>query len=232
MAPAVAAAALVAIGAVASGWSRTSALEEEIEGLLLARDSARAAARVLEHQRENGEDAVTQKLLADVSCARGEYGRCVDLYSRALQREPRFASNARLRDNVLSLLDRGDLQPRLREIVVQLEDVEAPLLAGTRHENYWRRWNSVRALEARRAGDKVDFGVVYGLDVIHAGSCSTRQASLAKILQLRAASALPYLERARRNSSRGLFGDMCLGRDIDRAIRALRDGGAMAAGGR
>ncbi|HYX90489.1 MAG TPA: protein kinase [Myxococcaceae bacterium] len=232
VAPALAAAALLAIGAVAAGWSRTSALEQEVEGLLLARDTARAAARVLEHQKENGEDAITHKLLGDVSCARGEHARCLELYSRALQREPRFAANARLRDNVLALLDRGDLQSRLREIMVRLEDVEEPLLAGTRQESYWRRWNSVRALEARNATAKVDFGVVYGLDVVYAGSCSTRQASLAKIVQLRMGTALPYLEQARRNGGRTLFGDMCLGRDLDRAIRALRDGGPMSAGAR
>jgi eukaryotic-like serine/threonine-protein kinase len=230
--PALAALAILVVGAVAAGWSRTSALEKEVEELLLARDTARAAARVLEWQRESGEDATTRKLLGDVSCARGEYARCLDLYRRALERETRFASNPRLRDNTLALLDRGDLQHRLREIVVQLEDVDAALLAGTRHENYWRRWNSVRGLEARQAGGKVDLGVVYGLDVVHAGSCSTRQASLAKIVQLRVASALPYLEQARRNGSRALFGDLCLGSDLGRAIRALRNDGQMSAGGR
>ena len=79
------------------------------------------------------------------------------------------------------------------------------------------------ALEKRAAAD-VPYGVVYGLDVLHAATCETRRSSLRKLVQLGDPAALPYLEKAQARAKAKLFGDFCLGSDLDHAIATLRAG--------
>lgn len=227
----VAAVAVAAVGAAIADWSTDSPLEREVETSLAAGDFAGAEALVRRHQRKSGEEAAVRKLWGDISCARGEHTRCLELYLEALEREPRFASNERLKRNALALLDRGELQSPLRQLVMRLDEVDDALVNDTRAEHYWRRWNAVHVLEARGLAHRIDYGVVYGSDVVHAGTCSTRRASLAKIIQLRTSSSLPYLEQAREKARGVLFGGWCLGNDLDRAIDSLAQNSKLTAQG-
>ncbi len=222
-------AAVVPLAAIGVGMAvlkplGASRLEQEVSTLIEQKEFRTARQRLAEAQRENGDTAEIEKLLGDVSCAEGADTPCLEHYARALDMDSDFTSDVRLRENTLGLMDRADRQWRVARVAAQLEGVEDVLLSKATHEHYWVRWNAVRALEKRGSAADVPYGVVYGLDVLHAGTCETRRSSLRKLVQLGDPAALPYLEQARARADAKLFGDFCLGGDLSDAIGSLRSG--------
>ncbi|MCI0571480.1 MAG: protein kinase [Myxococcaceae bacterium] len=197
------------------------ALEHQVEELLERNETARARELLLAEQRRGEDDVTVDKLLGDVACARGDGDECLHQYRKVLERSSQYDSDARLQRNTLALMDRADRRWLVAQVAAKLEDVDDALEADTLSEHYWKRWNAVRALEARGAGDRIPYGVVYALDVLHAGSCATRRAALAQLAQLKDPESLPHLQRAREKSSGFLFGDTCVGGDLERVIREL-----------
>jgi hypothetical protein len=102
-------------------------------------------------------------------------------------------------------------------VLARLDGIEPGLVEDTRSDEYWRRWNAVRALEVRGERGRVDYLRVYTSDLLHAGSCSTRRAALAKIVALGGRGATESLRQASAQSE----ATSCLGDELPRAIAAL-----------
>jgi hypothetical protein len=127
-----------------------------------------------------------------------------------------------VRQNALALAARGDDRRALIAVLARLPGVESELLAMTQSPRYWPRWNAVRALEARGAGDRVDLARVYALDLLHAGSCDTRRAAAQKLAALRDPRVLPELSRAREAARSSWSEWRCTGPEVEEALRAAR----------
>lgn len=202
-------------------FSRDARLAREVASLL-ERGKLADAREVLRLERaERPKDMLVQKLLADVTCASGDLPECMRRYHEVLARDDDFASEVSIRNNVLELLSReGDASAAMRVVTKLGSEIEEPLMVQSRHPEYSLRWNAVRALEARGASEKIDYGAVYALD-LRAKSCATRRAAAAKLAQLKSPEVLPLLREAQArarssNSERG-----CIGDAIDRAIDAI-----------
>ncbi|MFL5302016.1 MAG: hypothetical protein ACJ79R_16905, partial [Anaeromyxobacteraceae bacterium] len=224
-APAVAAAlALVAlaagVGLLARG--REPGFARELEQRLVAGDVDGARRALRDAERERPGDPLVEKLRGDVACARRAYGDCLRRYDAALAAAPRFATDARIRENALALAARGDDRRAVVAVLAKLDRIDPALAALTGGERYWPRWNAVRALEARGRADQVDYARVYALDLVHAGSCDTRRAAANKLARLRDRRVLPELERALA-AARGSFWEWrCTGPEVEDALRATR----------
>lgn len=214
---------VAALGLIsATGLFSGDALEEQVQELIERKELKRAAS-VLELAKEEDPDRpVLRKLLGDLACEQGQQDRCLEHYASALEGDDSLADDERLRRNTLALMDRADRRWKVAKLAAKLEDVEEALRERVEHEHYWIRWNAVHALEARGSGASIPYGIVYGLDVVHAGTCRTRRAALQQISELGAVEALPYLEQARARSEQTFFGDGCIGGDLEQVISKLR----------
>lgn len=210
---AVAAAGLVALAIRPLSSARV--LEREVEALLVERNLAQAR-RLVAARRHAVPAPTADKLAGDIDCAQGASLDCLHRYRSALGASSRYAGDERLRRNVLELLPREDRTGLVAAVLAKLDGVKGDLVEATRSQAYWKRWNAVRALE--QSGDRraIDYTQVYSLDLLHASSCPTRRAALARLLELHDRAALPALERV------GQLNDSCLRDELPRAIAALR----------
>jgi serine/threonine protein kinase len=207
------------------GRSRERALAAEIESDISSGRTAQARNRLLAELKKRKKDALVTKLLGDVSCARKEYPDCLKRYRESIEMSERFASDETLRRNTFALLG-GPPGSDLIKVLAQLDSsIESRLVEETKSEQYWRRWNSVRALEARSASKKIDYAVVYSMDLLHGGQCQTRRGAAAKLAQLKDKNALPYLKRAQAAAEKSSSERRCLGNSVERALKAIDDVG-------
>ena len=207
------------------GRIRERTLASEIESDISSGRTAQARTRLLTELKKRKKDALITKLLGDVSCARKEYPDCLKRYRESTEVSGRFASDEILQRNTLALLG-SPPGPDLIKVLAQLDSsIEPRLVEETKSEQYWKRWNSVRALEARGASKKIDYAVVYSMDLLHGNQCETRRGAAAKLAQLKDKNALPYLQRAQAAAAKSYSERRCLGDSIERALKAIDDVG-------
>jgi hypothetical protein len=213
------AAAIAAVLAATLGarFSRTHVLERRVEESLNSGQPEVAARLIAAEERRHGRSPTVDKLAGDVRCAEGEIDDCLRLYRRSLEKSSQYGSDDRVRRNVLQQIGREDRSGALISVLARLDGIEPGLVEDTRSDEYWRRWNAVRALEVRGERGRVDYLRVYTSDLLHAGSCSTRRAALAKIVALGGRGATESLRQASAQSE----ATSCLGDDLPRAIAAL-----------
>jgi len=218
----VAALAIVlATGAVAL-VRRAGSLEREVARRLAARDVDGARRLLREAERARAKGPTVDKLRGDVACAARGFAECLSRYEAALAGDPSLGREPSVRQNALALAARGDDRRALVAVLARLPGIDGELLAMTTSPRYWPRWNAVRALEARGAGDRVDRARVYALDLLHAGSCDTRRAAAQKLAALRDPRVLPELTQAREAARSSWSEWRCTGREVEDALRAAR----------
>lgn len=218
------AAFLILLVSVLVDKRRDRILADEIATDIAAGWTTKARQRLQAELKKQDKDPLRQKLLGDVSCARKEYSDCLKHYREATAMTRRFSSDRTLQKNVLGLLDSAGKSSDLTPVIARLDDkIEPALVEGTQSEHYWRRWNSVRGLEARGASKKIDYSLVYSMDLVHGGRCETRRVAARKLGQLKDRRALPYLKRAQTTADGNFFERLCMGDSIKRAMRAIED---------
>lgn len=221
---ALAGATLAVVGAAAAVVLHLAAgggLEREVAKLIEQNEYRQASAVLAAARREGAQPALVDKLEGDLACAQGGHAACLGHYARALEQDPDLASDDTLRTNTLAAFDHADRRWLVAKVAAKLDGVDDTLLRHASDTRYWVRWNAVRALEERGLKDRIPYGAVYGLDVLHAATCSTRERSLRKVVEAGAVEARPYLLEAKAKTDGKLFGDWCLGSDLDAAIRRL-----------
>jgi hypothetical protein len=218
---AAALALVLATGAVAL-VRRAGALEREVARRLAVRDLDGARRLLREAERAGAKGPAVDKLRGDVACAERGFAECLRRYDAALAGDPSLGREPSVRQNALALAARGDDRRALIAVLARLPGVDGELLAMTQSPRYWPRWNAVRALEARGAGDRVDLARVYALDLLHAGSCDTRRAAAQKLAALRDPRVLPELSRAREAARSSWSEWRCTGPEVEEALRAAR----------
>ncbi len=213
--------AVAAVAVIALPFILGGGLEQEVATLIEQKEYKQASVLLASADREGADPALVEKLEGDLDCAQGNPLACLEHYARALEQDPDLASNDTIRTNTLAAFSHADKRWLVAKVAAKLDDVDDELLEHATDTRYWIRWNAVRALEERGRKDQIPYGVVYGLDVLHASTCATRERSLRKAVQAGAVDARPYLLQAKAKSDGKLFGDWCLGGELDAAIRRL-----------
>jgi len=96
------------------------------------------------------------------------------------------------------------------------------LTEASRGERYWLRWNAIRALRKIGAGDRVDEGWAYILDLRFARSCGTRKRAARKLGEMGEQRAMKYLIEA---TERPAADNRCMDLTLDRALWAIEKKG-------
>ncbi len=123
-------------------------------------------------------------------------------------------------DDAIEGLDRSDAEATrsLFEKHIGEEGIDG-LLDATENIRYWLRWNSANLLKKLGAEEKIDYCQVYILDLLHAGSCSTRRRAAMKLKKIGDDRAVEALEKAKERSEDD---NDCMETALDDAIRAIK----------
>jgi len=149
----------------------------------------------------------------------GEAARALE---QAIAADASLASDDEVVEDLVATLDRKNAQSTMTLIQQHAADeAEALLIENAKSKKYWLRWNSIHLLEAIGEADEVDFVAAYILDLTTSRSCPTRKRAAQKLAQYKDARALGPLRDARHGN---IFKNICMGRTLDRAIKAIEDG--------
>jgi hypothetical protein len=207
--------------ALAAGLPRDPPFAREVGERLDAGDLAGARAALDRAGRADAGDPWIEKVRGDLACARGDAGECLRRYAAALDARPGFAADPRLRASVVRLIDRGEDARSLVRVAARVEGIDGALVDATASEHHDVRWAAIRVLEARGRADRIDYASAYARDLGGDAGCGARRAAAARLAELRDPRVLPSLEAARRDNA-GLGGWLCVGGEVDRALRATR----------
>lgn len=212
---------LVGLLAMALHLWEGGGLEREVTKRIQEGDHEQASALLAAARKEGADAVLLDKLRGHLACAQERHAECLEHYALALEGDAMLSSDETIRSNTLRAFEHADRRWLVAKVAARLEGVDDALLQHATDMRYWIRWNAVRALEERGLEDRIPYGEVYGLDVLHAATCSTRQRSLRRLVHKGDPGARPYLLEAKARADKKFFGDGCLGSDLDKAIRSL-----------
>jgi hypothetical protein len=199
---------------------RAGSVERAVSACLAVGDTQGARRLLREAERRGERGPVLGKLHGDVACADRAYGECLARYEAALEARPVLGRDPRLRENAFALAARGEDRRAVVALLARIPEADDDLFRMTQSARYWTRWNAVRALEARGADRRVDLARVYALDLLHAGSCSTRRAAAMKLTLLRDPRVVPELTQAHQAAQSSRSEWRCTGWEVEQALRA------------
>lgn len=166
------------------------------------RDATTAAAAAEDWRRRDPSSAAACLADGHVRFVRGDISGSAAAYADAFERDPRRAeSDPRLSRNLRAMLDSEAARKSLIAMAPRLPaSIEPELWAAARSDEYWRRWNGIRMLEARGHGARVDWTAAYIADLLHAGSCSTRKRAAQRLGEVGDRRAIEPLRQASRDA--------------------------------
>lgn len=220
---------VVAAGVLLAAWGfwalRPASVEATI-GAHLDGDRLDAAEALLtQGSQKDPPSPRWRQLEGDLACSRGQLGPCLVAYREALEAQPSLGDAPRMRKNLKELLATEAHRQQLVPVLAAMgSSVEPMLVEAAGDDRYWARWNAVRALEARGQGERVDYVQVYGLDLLHAGSCSTRRRAATELGQRGDPRAIAFLKQGQEKVENDLLERLCMGGSVQAALVRLQAG--------
>jgi hypothetical protein len=166
--------------------------------------------------------------MGNVDCLERKPEAGLDVYRRAMRRDPSYRGDAALLRNVRLLLDDKRLAPEALDVMIK--DIGKPARDAIAEVPSSEKCTEIRHTALRACADfgcddKVDKIASYTLDLQQEKTCEERSDAVVHLRKTGDKRVLEPLRRTRRRGS-GLFGLLgggndCMRKELDDAIKAL-----------